>query len=133
MSTLYIRQPFAFGAPKGTTSDVGSARNGVALTNDPDCHLRNKIIAVLFTAPGERVNNPRFGAGLNRAVFRELNELTTTAIEYRVAEGLRRDIGDEIILNAVDISTNSPDGELLLTIIYQRRENRIARTLEIQL
>lgn len=133
MTNRFIRQPFSFGAPKSTSDRGRTSRNGVALTNDRDRHLRDKIIAVLFTAPGERVNNPRFGAGLNRVVFSELNELTVTAIEYRVSDGLRRDIGDEIILDSVDISTNEPNGELLLTIAYQRREDRVNRTLEIQL
>lgn len=133
MPNLFIRQPFGLGASKGAASGVGAARNGVALTNDPDRHLRDKIIAVLFTAPGERVNHPRFGAGLNRAVFQELNELTVTAIEYRVLEGLRRDLGDEIRVDAVDISTNAPAGELLLTLTYQRRDDRLTRTLGIQI
>lgn len=133
MSNLFIRQPFGFGTAKAASGTVKPARNGVALTNDPERHLRDKIIAVLFTAPGERLNNPRFGVGLNRAVFTGLNELTVTAIEYRVSEGIRRDLGDEIIVESIDISTNPPAGELLLTITYQRREDRIARTLEIQL
>ena len=66
MNKLYIRQPFGFGAGKQTAVGTPTIHNGVAVTNDPDRHLKDKILAVLFTAPGERVNNPRFGAGLNR-------------------------------------------------------------------
>lgn len=133
MAALFVKQPFAFGALKSATAGQPAARNGVALIDDRDRHLRDKIIAVLFTSPGERVNNPRFGAGLNRAVFEGLNELMVTAIEYRVSEALRRDVGDEIIVDTIDITTNPPAGELILSIIYRRREDRVSRTLEIEL
>ena len=133
MAAAFVRDPFAFGALKPALPNEPAARNGIALTDDRDHHLRDKIIAVLFTSPGERVNNPRFGAGLNRAVFEGLNELTITAIEYRVSEALRRDVGDEILVDGLDISTDAPAGELVLAITYRRRDDRVARTLEIAL
>jgi phage baseplate assembly protein W len=130
---MFIRQPFSFGAKKTGLGEALRPRNGISLTADADLHLKDKIMAVLFTAPGERVNNPRFGAGLNRAVFEGLNELTLSAIEYRVSEGLRRDVGDEILLDSIDITSNPVGGELLLTIVYRRREHRVAQTLEVAL
>jgi phage baseplate assembly protein W len=135
MPIRFLREPFGFGAPKAAPGPglPPAALNGVALTDDPDRHLRDKIMAVLFTSPGERVNNPRFGVGLNRAVFEGLNELTVSAIEYRVAEGLRRDIGDEFILDRVDIRAAPPAGELLLTVGYRRRTDRVSRNLEVRL
>jgi uncharacterized protein len=135
MPARYVREPFRFGAAKATPGAglPPPALNGVALTDNPDRHLRDKIMAVLFTSPGERVNNPRFGVGLNRAVFEGLNELTVTAIEYRVAEGLRRDIGEELLLDGVDIRADPVIGTLLLAIRYRRRADRIPRNLDIVL
>jgi phage baseplate assembly protein W len=135
MPARYIREPFRFGAAKATAGagQPPPVLNGVALTDDPDRHLRDKVMAVLFTSPGERVNNPRFGVGLNRAVFEGLNELTVTAIEYRVAEGLRRDIGEEMILDGIDIRADAAVGTLRLTIRYRRRADRISRNLDIVL
>lgn len=133
MRRMYVREPFAFGAEKPAVGAGAGLRNGIAVTDDRDRHLRDKIVAVLFTAPGERVNNPRFGVGLNRAVFEGLNNLTITALEYRIAEGLRRDVGDEILVDHIDIRTEAAVGELLLTIAYRRREDRIPRALEVSL
>jgi phage baseplate assembly protein W len=130
MADRFILQPFRFSAQQQTSA--GKRYNGIALTEDVDRHLRDKIMAVLFTAPGERVNNPQFGVGLNRAVFEGLSELTLAAIEFRVTEGLRRDLGDEIIVNNVDITPNV-QGEMLLEIGYQRRSDRVTRKLEIAL
>jgi len=131
MANRYLIQPLRYGAEGSSAED--SLRNGLAVTEDPDRHLRDKILAVLFTAPGERVNRPNFGVGLNRAVFEPLDDLTLGAIEFRVSEGLRREVGDEILLDAVDIAATPEAGEMSLVIRYRRREDRIPRNLEIEL
>jgi Bacteriophage baseplate protein W len=120
MPSRYIFQPFRL-----------REQGAVALTSDADRHLHDKILAVLFTSPGERINRPRFGVGLNRAVFEGLSSLTLAAMEFAVTEGLRRDIGDECIIDAVDI--DAVDGELMLTLTYRRRTDRQPRNLEIVL
>jgi phage baseplate assembly protein W len=131
VASRYLIQPLRYGAEKSVTAD--HVHNGVAITGDPDRHLRDKILSVLFTAPGERVNRPQFGVGLNRFVFEGLDELTLAALEFRINEGLRRDIGDELLIDAVDISSSPPDGELRVVIRYRRREDRLPRRLEIDL
>src|SRR5947207_3359069 len=102
MANRYIFYPFRFGA------------QGVALTDDPDRHLRDKVEAVLFTAPGERVNNPQFGVGLNRSVFDTLDELTLSALEFRIQHGLTRDLGDEMIIDDLSLTADPEQGQLIL-------------------
>ncbi len=131
MANRYLIQPLRYGAEKPESG--GRLHNGLAITEDADRHLRDKILAVLFTVPGERVNRPTFGVGLNRYVFEGLDELTLAALEFRVSEGLRRDIGDELMVDAVDLTSSPEDGELRLSIRYRRREDRIPRNLEIEL
>ena len=131
MANRYLIQPLRYGAEKPAAQ--GFLRNGLAVTEDPDRHLRDKILAVLFTAPGERVHRPNFGVGLNRLTFEPLDDLTLGAIEFRITEGLRRDIGDEILLDAVDILASPSDGEVRIAIQYRRREDRMPRNLEIEL
>jgi phage baseplate assembly protein W len=119
----FIHQPFK----------LRDERGAIAVIDDADRHLRDKVLAVLFTAPGERVNNPRFGVGLNRMVFEQLDELTAGAIEFRIAEGLRRELGAEAEIESVDIQIGPADGELVVAIGYLRRADRTARTLEVAL
>ena len=130
MASRYLIQPLRYGAEK---PDADRLHNGVAVTEDPDRHLRDKILAVLFTNPTERVNRPQFGVGLNRFVFEGLDDLTLGALEFRVNEGLRRDIGEELLIDAIDISSNPAEGELRLSVRYRRREDRLPRHLEIDL
>ena len=42
---------------------------GRTATADDDEHIRDMIELLLFTAPGERVNRPDFGSGLQQMVF----------------------------------------------------------------
>ena len=106
-----------------TLAEAGAERADVviAVTGDEDRHLRDKILNVLFTAPGERVGNPGFGAGIDRMVFEPLDELILTATEFRIGEGLRRELGGEASFGAIELS-NPDDGQLLITIEYQRRD-----------
>jgi uncharacterized protein len=123
MADVFIYQPFK----------LRDERGAIAVTGDADRHLRDKIVAVLFTAPGERVNAPRFGVGLDRTVFEGLDELTIAAVEFRIAEGMRRELGDEALVDAVDVETDPENGQLLISISYRRRTDRSPRNLEIAL
>lgn len=118
---IYFFQPFK----------LRDERGAIAVTDDADLHLRDKVLAVLFTAPGERVNNPRFGVGLNRAVFDPLDDLTAAALEFRIIEGLRRELGAEADVTAVEVATGPADGRMLVAITYQRIADRLTRTLEV--
>ena len=122
MKSTFLFQPFRFGTP-----------GGAGVTDDADRHLRDKILAVLFTRPGERVNNPRFGVGLNRAVFESLDELGAAAIEYQASQGLRRDLGEDILIDDVNVALEPERGMLVLEIGYRRREDRVRRRLEVAL
>jgi phage baseplate assembly protein W len=122
MPGLFVYQPFRL-----------HDRGTIAMTQDPDRHLRDKVLAVLFTAPQERVNAPRFGVGLDRTVFEGLDELTVSAVEFRIAEGLRRDLGAEAIVDAIDVEVDPEGGRLLISIAYRRRSDRRPQTLEVVL
>jgi phage baseplate assembly protein W len=123
MAEQFVYQPFK----------LRDDRGAVAVTDDADRHLRDKIVAVLFTAPGERVNAPRFGVGLDRTLFEPLDELTIAAVEFRIAEGMQRELGDEAIVDSVDVGHDADSGQLLISIEFRRRVDRRPRTLEIVL
>lgn len=122
MANRYLHSPFRLGS-----------QGGVAVTDDPDRHLRDRIEAILFTAPGERVNRPEFGAGLNRTLFEGLNEVMLTALEFRVTDALSRELGDELLLDDVTLEPDTESGEVVLRLAFRRRVDREPRNLEIRL
>jgi phage baseplate assembly protein W len=122
MADRFLYQPFRLGR-----------QGGVAVTTDVSRHLRDKVLAVLFTAPGERLNRPSFGVGLTTAVFEGLDDLTLSSLEFRISQGLNRDLGDEILIDSIDIVSSPDEGLLELDIDYRLRSDRVPRRLEVKL
>jgi phage baseplate assembly protein W len=86
--------------------------------------VRQAILIILGTAPGERVMRPDFGAGLNALVFEPLNARTLALVKHRVDEALT--LWEPRIDNvAVEIRTEPPRGRLLIDIRYRVRLTNI--------
>lgn len=122
MADRFLQYPFSYGS-----------QGGVAVIDDADRHVRDKVEAVLFTTPGERVNRPDFGVGLNRATFEGLDDLTVAAIEFRIQQAIVRDLGSEIIVDGVDVEAEPTAGTLIVRLAFRRRTDRKPRNLEVQL
>jgi phage baseplate assembly protein W len=104
-------------------------RGRAALTNTDD-HVRDLIMAVLFTSPGERVNVPDFGCGLRQLVFAPNSDFLASATEALVGAALDRWLADWIVVDRVEIV---PQDEVLnIRISYRRRDTQQPMLLEIQ-
>lgn len=72
-----------------------------------DDHLRQLIEQVLFTAPGERVFRPEFGAGVRNLVFepgtQALEELTRRRLLASLAEALRGEVDPKSLQVEVEV------------------------------
>jgi hypothetical protein len=91
--------------------------------------IRGKIIQVLFTAPGERVNKPEFGCGLFNLVFEPNNPILGAAMEFTVGQALIRWLNDDIVVNGVEVETK---GEVVsIEIAYTRRQDLARQAVRI--
>lgn len=103
---------FPFGvAPRGSIQSSGG-----------DDALRGKIIQVLFTAPGERVNLPEFGCGLLNLVFEPNDPVLAAATEFTIGQALARWLGDEMLVDAVHVATEAET--VTVEVVYTRRVDR---------
>ena len=93
---------------------------GRTATADDDGHLRDLIEAVLFTAPGERVNRPDFGCGLAALVFGPNSDELAAATQFLVQGALGQWLGDRIAVE--DVAVRSEDGALHVAVAYARRD-----------
>ncbi|MFD1213392.1 GPW/gp25 family protein [Arthrobacter sp. GCM10027362] len=107
-------------APGGTISPDG----------DEDADLRGKIVQVLFTSPGERVNQPTFGCGLLNLVFDPNNTVLAAAVEFTASQSLTRWLGGEIVVSGVDIQAQ--DETLTVEVAYLRRRDGARQSVRIQ-
>lgn len=104
---------------------------GVISGSDGQDRLQGKIIQVLFTAPGERVNQPEFGCGLFNLVFEPQNDILLAAMEFTVGQALTRWLGNELIVNQVAISEGADDA-FTIEVVYTRRRDLTRRVVNVQ-
>jgi phage baseplate assembly protein W len=105
----------------------------VALTTDADRHVRDLILTILFTSPGERVNRPDFGVGLRKTLFEGIDELMLAALRFRIIQGLRRDLGPEVAIDDLRLVPEPDLGEVAIFIDYRRLADQVPRGLEVRL
>jgi phage baseplate assembly protein W len=91
--------------------------------------IRGKIIQVLFTAPGERVNQPTFGCGLFNLVFEPNNDVLGTAMEFTINQALIRWLADEILPDGVSITR--AEETIVVEIAYRKKQDLAQQAVRI--
>jgi Bacteriophage baseplate protein W len=92
-------------------------RGHTVVTRDRNDHIRQMLRQLLFTRPGERVNRPDFGCGLNDLVFEPNRGRLAAALEVTVVTSVGQWLGDVIQLQSVDI--DNQDENLVVNIGYR--------------
>lgn len=91
--------------------------------------LRGKVLQLLLTAPGERVNLPEYGTRLRDLVFDPNNDVLAAATEFATARALTRFLGEELQLDTVRISSDG--SELNVDIVYLRKSDLRTERLRV--
>ena len=107
-----IAYPFRING-RGRTADAGR-----------DEHIRQMIEQVLFTSPGERVNRPTFGTGLQQLVFAPNGEEIATATEFVVQAALQEWLGEVIQVEAVKVESREATLEITVQYLVRRTQQR---------
>lgn len=84
--------------------------------------IRQSILIILETAPGERVMRPNFGCGIHELVFTSLDSTSIQMIRSNVQEALRRCEARIDVLEVTVDEEATVDGELLVEIEYRVRK-----------
>lgn len=91
--------------------------------------LREKMVQVLFTAPGERVHEPDFGCGLFNLVFEPNNPVLAAAMEFSVAQALTRWLGRELTVHEVQAA--AVEETVQVEIVYSRKGDAVRQAVRI--
>jgi len=78
--------------------------------------LRQQLEQVLFTIPGERVNRPDFGCGVQRLVFGPCSPEQAATAEYVIRTNVKKFLGALLSLDAVRVTAD--DATLYVDILY---------------
>jgi phage baseplate assembly protein W len=103
---------------------------GRIISSSGDEAIRGKIIQVLFTTPGDRVNLPEFGCGLFNLVFEPNDVVLADAMEFTVGQALTRWLRDEIIVDAVNVEAEQETA--IIEIVYTKRVDLSRQMVRIQ-
>jgi uncharacterized protein len=106
--TRYMKFPFRITASGADTSTRAE-------------HIREQVMQVLFTSPGERVFRPDFGFGARQYVFEpnapQLHELVQTRLFGSLAEALAGEVDQRTLRVEVEAPRDAPE-RLLIRISY---------------
>jgi phage baseplate assembly protein W len=86
-----------------------------ALVGD-EAYVRGLVEAVLFTRPGERVNRPDFGSGIEQLVFAPIDGELAQTTKALVQGALQRAVGE--VLRVEDVVAEAEESTLRVTIVY---------------
>ena len=90
--------------------------NGRTGITDRSDHIRDLIKQVIFTSPGERVNRPTFGSGLNQLVFEPNSVELVSTVQFLVKGALQEWLSEVIEVGDVEIEV--VDSTLRVRIQY---------------
>jgi len=99
---------------------------GRTATTDDATHIRDMVEQLLFTAPGERVNNPDLGSGLLQMVFAPNSAELAAALQFTTQAAVQRYLGDLIDLQQLDVTAQ--DATLSVTVKYIIRATQQQQT-----
>jgi hypothetical protein len=97
------------------------ARTGHVASVEYEEDIRQSILIILETAPGERVMRPNFGCGIHDLVFTSVDSTAIQRIRSEVEETLRRCEARIEVLNVTVDEAATLQGELLVQLEYRVR------------
>lgn len=86
-----------------------------ATTTEAD-HVRDMIEQLLFTSPGERVNRPTLGSGLQQLIFAPNSPELAATLQYTLQAALQQWLGD--VIEVRDLVVTSEDAQLRVELRY---------------
>lgn len=70
-------------------------------------HVRDELIQLVLTNPGERLFLPEFGAGVRRLVFENAGEITAATAKATLTQALSRWLGQRVTPEELIVESNN--------------------------
>ena len=119
--------------PRYLDYPYGVSGTSTPRTTPADNHLRDLIFQVLFTNPGERVNLPEFGVGLQRLIFAPNNDTLRSSVQFLVSANLQRWLGERIDVEQVNVSSEPGfESQVTVEIIYVVKARQERQRVAVQ-
>ena len=95
-----------------------------------DEHVRDEIVQLILTNPGERPFLVEFGGGIRRLVFEAADEATAAMAKAGITQAINRWLGHRVTLEYVDVKIEN--SSIWVDIRYRLAGTEDTRTLRFQ-
>ncbi len=99
---------------------------------DADTTVRQMLLQILFTSPGERVNRPDFGVGVRDLVFEPDTQFLASWVRRRLVDNIATYIGDQVTLTGLSVDAEDLDEPMLVIRITYAVRGGIDGEQELQ-
>ena len=110
---------------------IDKGLGSLAEENDYSKHVRQMMLQVLFTNPGERINRPDFGCGLRRMIFAPNSDVTANLLQVTIFQSLERWLGN--VISLIDVKAQAIDEKLDVRIVYILKARQEKQYLNLEL
>ncbi len=121
MKAIYKTWSFIF-SPSGSGGPFVTPQGGVALSDDR-LAIRQAIMMILSTVPGERIMRPHYGCELHKVTFLPNDASTAGLAIYYIRKAIER-WEKRITITTID-AEESKDDPAVLDILFSYRINRL--------
>lgn len=99
-------------------------KRGRTARTGTDKHIQDMLEQLLFTNPGERVNRPDFGSGLQQLIFAPNSPELAAALQFTLKAAILRWLGDLIELQSLDVNSDDSSLNIFISYIVRRTNER---------
>jgi len=100
-----------------------------------EAHVKQMVIQLLLTTPGERADLPEFGCGLRRLVFAANSAALAATTQMLVQEALRRWLSDHLTLRGVEVvppSMVEDENQIVVRVEYELLATRALALVDVR-
>lgn len=110
---------------------IGSDGRSAAPQSDSD-QVRDELLQLLLTAPGERLFLPEFGGGVRRLVFEPASDVLRGVVKARITHALSRWLATRLTVDLIDVTFEDATALLEVTVKYRPAGSSDSRVIKFQ-
>ena len=118
----HLAFPFRIGGDGRTAAPVSDAE-----------HVRDELLQLLLTSPGERLFLPEFGGGVRKLVFEPASDVLRGVVKARITNALSRWLGRRLTVELIDVTWDAAAAALMeVTVKYRPAGSADSRVVKFQ-
>jgi phage baseplate assembly protein W len=110
---------------------VGADGRAAAPASDTE-HVRDELLQLLLTSPGERLFLPEFGGGVRKLVFEPASDALRGVVKARITQALSRWLGHRLTVEMLDVTWDTSTAVLEVTVKYRPAGSSDSRVVKFQ-